>query len=69
MSLLGKELGDLQRRLPERKMTLSTVLRIACQSSQAIQDLHQAGFIHRDIKQALPRATGTIAAHGSCRAV
>uniref|UniRef100_A0A914Y7W9 Protein kinase domain-containing protein n=1 Tax=Panagrolaimus superbus TaxID=310955 RepID=A0A914Y7W9_9BILA len=50
MSLLGKELGDLRRRMPERKMSLSTVLRIAYQSSQAIQDLHQAGFIHRDIK-------------------
>uniref|UniRef100_A0AC35FTQ7 Protein kinase domain-containing protein n=1 Tax=Panagrolaimus sp. PS1159 TaxID=55785 RepID=A0AC35FTQ7_9BILA len=52
MSLLGKELGELRRRMPDRKMTLSTVLRIGIQSIAAIHDLHEAGFIHRDIKPA-----------------
>lgn len=47
MSLLGKELGELRRRLPDRKMTLSSVLRIGYQCTEALQDLHAIGFVHR----------------------
>uniref|UniRef100_A0A7E4ZXE2 Protein kinase domain-containing protein n=1 Tax=Panagrellus redivivus TaxID=6233 RepID=A0A7E4ZXE2_PANRE len=50
MSLLGKELGELRRKMPERKMSLSTVLRVAVQCVEGIQDMHGIGFIHRDIK-------------------
>uniref|UniRef100_A0AC35TQG8 Protein kinase domain-containing protein n=1 Tax=Rhabditophanes sp. KR3021 TaxID=114890 RepID=A0AC35TQG8_9BILA len=50
MSLLGTELGDLRRMLPERKMSLSTTLPIGIQCCQAIQDMHVSFFIHRDIK-------------------
>ena len=50
MSLLGKELSDLRRRLPDRKMSLASTLKIGWQGVQALHDLHQAGFIHRDVK-------------------
>uniref|UniRef100_A0A915PZV7 Protein kinase domain-containing protein n=1 Tax=Setaria digitata TaxID=48799 RepID=A0A915PZV7_9BILA len=50
MSLLGRELSDIRRRLPERKMSIGSVLRIGIQSVEAINDLHKIGFVHRDIK-------------------
>ncbi|VDK77445.1 unnamed protein product, partial [Litomosoides sigmodontis] len=50
MSLLGKELSDIRRRLHERKMSIGSVLKIGIQSVTAIHDLHKVGFVHRDIK-------------------
>ncbi|KAI6194581.1 putative serine/threonine-protein kinase [Aphelenchoides besseyi] len=50
ISLLGKELSELRRRYPDRKMPAGTTLKIGLQCLQAVQDLHIAGFVHRDIK-------------------
>ncbi|VDM27055.1 unnamed protein product [Toxocara canis] len=50
MSLLGKELSDIRRRLPDRKMSVASALRIGVQSVEAIQDVHMIGFVHRDVK-------------------
>uniref|UniRef100_A0A914PWU9 Protein kinase domain-containing protein n=1 Tax=Panagrolaimus davidi TaxID=227884 RepID=A0A914PWU9_9BILA len=50
MSLLGKELSELRRRFPDRKMPLASTLKIGFQTITALQDLHVAGFIHRDVK-------------------
>ncbi|WKY09806.1 hypothetical protein Q1695_002287 [Nippostrongylus brasiliensis] len=50
MSLLGKELSDIRRRLPNRKISLPSTLRIAIQVVKALEDLHEAGFVHRDVK-------------------
>ncbi|GMT29144.1 hypothetical protein PFISCL1PPCAC_20441 [Pristionchus fissidentatus] len=50
MSLLGHELSELRRRCPGRRMGHSTVLRIAIQAVAGIEDMHNAGFIHRDLK-------------------
>ncbi|VDN92130.1 unnamed protein product [Brugia pahangi] len=50
MSLLGKELSDIRRRLHDRKMSIGSVLKIGIQSTTAIHDLHKVGFVHRDIK-------------------
>ncbi|VDK77249.1 unnamed protein product [Onchocerca ochengi] len=50
MSLLGKELSDIRRRLHDRKMSLASVLKIGLQSTAAIHDLHKVGFVHRDVK-------------------
>ncbi|GMS90411.1 hypothetical protein PENTCL1PPCAC_12586, partial [Pristionchus entomophagus] len=50
MSLLGTELADLRRRCPGRRMAHSSVLRIAIQAVEGIEDMHKAGFIHRDLK-------------------
>ncbi|VDO46166.1 unnamed protein product [Haemonchus placei] len=50
MSLLGKELSEIRRRLPNRKISLPSTLRISIQVVRALQDLHEAGFVHRDVK-------------------
>ncbi|CAB3410847.1 unnamed protein product [Caenorhabditis bovis] len=50
MSLLGKEIGDLRRRLPGRKMSAPSTIRIFIQVVKALQDMHEAGFVHRDVK-------------------
>uniref|UniRef100_A0A0M3I7N0 Protein kinase domain-containing protein n=1 Tax=Ascaris lumbricoides TaxID=6252 RepID=A0A0M3I7N0_ASCLU len=50
MSLLGKELSDIRRRLPERRMSVASTLRIGVQSVEAIHDVHKIGFVHRDVK-------------------
>ncbi|KAK0419208.1 hypothetical protein QR680_014015 [Steinernema hermaphroditum] len=50
MSLLGKELSDIRRRLPDRKMSVASVLKIGIQCCQAVHDMHMVGFVHRDVK-------------------
>ncbi|KAI6229872.1 Protein kinase domain-containing protein [Aphelenchoides fujianensis] len=40
ISLLGKELSELRRRFPERKMPPASTLKVGLQTLQAIQDLH-----------------------------
>ncbi|CAI5437584.1 unnamed protein product [Caenorhabditis angaria] len=50
MSLLGKEVGDVRRRLPGRKMSPPSTIRIFIQLIKALQDMHEAGFVHRDVK-------------------
>ncbi|EYB86081.1 hypothetical protein Y032_0286g1410 [Ancylostoma ceylanicum] len=50
MSLLGKELSDIRRRLPNRKISTPSTLRISIQVIRGLQDLHEAGFVHRDVK-------------------
>lgn len=52
MSLAGPNLDDLRRKRPEKRMWSSTVIRLAIQGVQAIQDLHEVGFVHRDVKPA-----------------
>lgn len=50
MTLLGKNLDELRRLAPDRRLSHSTVLRIGIQAIQALHDLHTAGFVHRDVK-------------------
>ncbi|CAD6199768.1 unnamed protein product [Caenorhabditis auriculariae] len=50
MSLLGKEVADVRRRLPGRKMSAPSTIRIFIQITKGLQDIHEAGFVHRDVK-------------------
>ncbi|EGT41264.1 hypothetical protein CAEBREN_30442 [Caenorhabditis brenneri] len=50
MSLLGKEIGDVRRRLKDRKISAPSTVRIFIQLVKALQDMHEAGFVHRDVK-------------------
>ncbi|KAI6229892.1 putative serine/threonine-protein kinase [Aphelenchoides fujianensis] len=56
ISLLGKELSELRRRFPDRKMPPASTLKVGLQTLQAIQDLH-AGR-HDDLWSWLVRSTG-----------
>ncbi|KAK0428390.1 hypothetical protein QR680_010773 [Steinernema hermaphroditum] len=50
MEMLGRNLTDLRKRQPKKRFTASTAIRIALQGIQAVYNLHNIGFIHRDIK-------------------
>uniref|UniRef100_A0A915E4I2 Protein kinase domain-containing protein n=1 Tax=Ditylenchus dipsaci TaxID=166011 RepID=A0A915E4I2_9BILA len=46
MTLLGKELSELRRRMPDRKLSAATAFRYL----SALSEMHIVGFVHRDIK-------------------
>ncbi|KAI6174049.1 Tau-tubulin kinase 2 [Aphelenchoides besseyi] len=50
MKLLGRNLWDLRTERSDNRYTLSTSLKIAEQCLFAIEDLHQIGYLHRDVK-------------------
>ncbi|TKR59604.1 hypothetical protein L596_029251 [Steinernema carpocapsae] len=50
MEMLGRNLTDLRKRQPKKRFTTTTTIRVALQSIQAVYNLHNIGFIHRDIK-------------------
>ncbi|CAG9538724.1 unnamed protein product [Cercopithifilaria johnstoni] len=50
MSLLGPDLNKLRNRQSNKRFTLRTSTRIAIQTLNAIEELHQCGFLSRDIK-------------------
>ncbi|KAA6399993.1 MAG: putative Tau tubulin kinase 1 [Streblomastix strix] len=52
MELLGPSLIDVVNRKAPFHFTLHSILKIGIQITQALMNLHEAGFIHRDIKPA-----------------
>ncbi|XP_078050960.1 tau-tubulin kinase asator isoform X3 [Augochlora pura] len=50
MQLQGKNLAELRRAQPRGAFSLSTTLRLGLQILQAIESIHEVGFLHRDIK-------------------
>jgi len=50
MELLGPSLSKLVRSIPKKKFSLATTLFIGLHCMCCIEDLHNKGFIHRDIK-------------------
>ncbi|KER27162.1 hypothetical protein T265_05771 [Opisthorchis viverrini] len=50
MTLQGKNLAELRRLAPNSNFSLSTALRIVIQCLDALRTLHEAGFLHRDVK-------------------
>ncbi|KAI6231680.1 Protein kinase domain-containing protein [Aphelenchoides besseyi] len=50
LSLLGPDLAKLRNEMPDRHFTLGTAIRVGMQTSSAIEELHKAGFISRDVK-------------------
>ncbi|CAD6196570.1 unnamed protein product [Caenorhabditis auriculariae] len=50
MSLLGKDLYRLRSEQPSRQFSLNTVTKIALQTLEACEQLHNLGFISRDVK-------------------
>ncbi|ETN83881.1 hypothetical protein NECAME_01674 [Necator americanus] len=50
MTLLGPSVSDLRKIIPSQKFTLFTVTVIAVQALDSLRELHNAGYIHRDVK-------------------
>ncbi|XP_063688786.1 probable serine/threonine-protein kinase DDB_G0292354 isoform X3 [Bolinopsis microptera] len=50
MSLVGRNLADLRRSMPQGCFSLSTALRLTVQMLAGIKAIHTVGFLHRDIK-------------------
>ncbi|EUB59989.1 Tau-tubulin kinase [Echinococcus granulosus] len=58
----GRNLAELRRSMPRGVFSLSTVVRLSAQMLDAIEAVHDSGFLHRDIKPsnfAMGRGTGT----------
>ncbi|VDP00415.1 unnamed protein product [Soboliphyme baturini] len=52
MQHLGQSLHTLRYFMPRRRFTRSTTLRLGIQMLEAVQMMHDHGFLHRDIKPA-----------------
>uniref|UniRef100_A0A1I7T4S7 non-specific serine/threonine protein kinase n=1 Tax=Caenorhabditis tropicalis TaxID=1561998 RepID=A0A1I7T4S7_9PELO len=52
LQLLSINLGDIRRMSPTRKLSRTTVGRITVQAIAALRDLHEIGYLHRDVKPA-----------------
>ncbi|CAB3404797.1 unnamed protein product [Caenorhabditis bovis] len=50
LKLVGQNLWDIRIKLPDRKYSMNTSLKIAEQTLAGVRDLHRVGFLHRDIK-------------------
>ncbi|VDO96776.1 unnamed protein product [Soboliphyme baturini] len=50
MTLIDRDLDSIRRSLPNKRFSFATVTRIGIQCLEALQDIHQAGFVHRDVK-------------------
>ncbi|GIY43619.1 tau-tubulin kinase 1 [Caerostris darwini] len=50
MELLGMNLRDLKKKQPDKKFEILDVLHMGKMMLKSIESLHQAGYLHRDIK-------------------
>jgi tau tubulin kinase len=50
MELLGENLSELRRRRPGGRFSLSTTVRLGVQIVQAVEAIHELGYLHRDLK-------------------
>ena len=50
MQLQGKNLAELRRAQPRGTFSLSTTMRLGAQILRAIENIHEVGFLHRDVK-------------------
>jgi len=50
MPLLGDNLGNLRRKAADHRFSLRTTMQLGMQMLRAIKEVHDAGYLHRDIK-------------------
>ncbi|KAK6746828.1 hypothetical protein RB195_000219 [Necator americanus] len=50
LELVGRNLSDLRRQLPQRKLNPGSLYRSMLQVTHALSLVHGAGFLHRDLK-------------------
>ncbi|EGT45639.1 hypothetical protein CAEBREN_29195 [Caenorhabditis brenneri] len=52
MQLLSENVGDIRKRSPTGRLSKESVGRIAWQTVNALRDIHEMGYVHRDVKPA-----------------
>ncbi|CAI4223335.1 unnamed protein product [Auanema sp. JU1783] len=52
MTLVGKSLHDLRKESPSQHFSLPCAIGVGIQTLEAVQDLHEIGYLHRDLKPA-----------------
>jgi len=52
MTLLGPNLSQIRRAILQKVLPPVDVALVAVQTLEAIEDMHDAGYVHRDIKSA-----------------
>ncbi|KAF1760622.1 hypothetical protein GCK72_008871 [Caenorhabditis remanei] len=52
MQLLSENIGDIRKRSPAGRLSKETVGRIVYQTVNALKDIHEMGYVHRDVKPA-----------------
>ncbi|KAI6175047.1 Tau-tubulin kinase 1 [Aphelenchoides bicaudatus] len=50
MTMVGPSLQDHRKALPGQKFSIGCALSVGIQCLEAIEDLHEIGFLHRDLK-------------------
>uniref|UniRef100_F1LAA4 Serine/threonine-protein kinase n=1 Tax=Ascaris suum TaxID=6253 RepID=F1LAA4_ASCSU len=50
MELVGSSLDIIQREMPHHSFSYGTSTKVGLQTIDAISDLHEIGYIHRDVK-------------------
>lgn len=50
MELLGSNLSDLRRAVPDGKFSMLTTLKCGIHFIRALETIHEYGFVHRDVK-------------------
>ncbi|CAL2036141.1 unnamed protein product [Caenorhabditis brenneri] len=50
MTLVGKSLQDLRKGTPQQSLSVACSLSVGIQSLEALEDLHNIGYLHRDVK-------------------
>uniref|UniRef100_A0A915BIS7 non-specific serine/threonine protein kinase n=1 Tax=Parascaris univalens TaxID=6257 RepID=A0A915BIS7_PARUN len=50
MELVGTSIDNLQKKMPRKRFSFSTTIKLGLETVEAIGHLHDLGYIHRDIK-------------------
>uniref|UniRef100_F1L4R7 non-specific serine/threonine protein kinase n=1 Tax=Ascaris suum TaxID=6253 RepID=F1L4R7_ASCSU len=50
MELVGTSIDNLQKKMPRKRFSFSTTIKLGLETVEAIGHLHDIGYIHRDIK-------------------
>ncbi|CAL2031586.1 unnamed protein product [Caenorhabditis brenneri] len=50
MQMLGKNLGDIRKLMPSKRISITSTVRIGIQIVEALSLLHTKGWLHRDLK-------------------
>jgi tau tubulin kinase len=50
MELLGANLAELRRNVPDGKFSMTTTLKCGIHFIRALESIHDFGFVHRDVK-------------------